>query len=745
MIGKVLKNRYRIIAKLGVGGMGVVYQAVDEQTNQLVAIKTLPPTLAVDKEFVRRFQREAEALAQLDHPNIVKLIETFEEDDSHYIVMEYIDGMTLTQLLAYGPLSVERARDIALQVCDALAYAHSRGIIHRDIKAGNIMVTKEGVVKVTDFGIARMVTATLLTRTGGGFVSPQTVPPEVVKGEKADNRSDVYSLGVVLFQMLTGRLPFQGEEPLALAYQHVNVPPPQPRQFNPQIPKDLEAVVLRALAKDRRTRYQSINAFAADIRRGALASRVEVEPPTIAAPPTKRRLSSALAWGIGIGLVVLALVAVAVAGRSREVQVTIIPTLTRTLAAIAVEKPLPVITPRPPTLTPVRPTPTPIPPTPTPVPATLTPTHIPTSSPRPPSTPTPTRIPMLTPLFFDDFNDGTADGWIPTAGNWTVKNGEYSQSSTGGVFWSWAGDTNWTDYSFGAKVRFLSPQKEASFGIRSPDSNNVYYFCLAGGAKVLTIAKIVNGQETYNVRRSPWTAEMNRWYRVEVVVRGNNMKCYLDGALIFDYTDASIPRRGRIGLRTYYTHAHFDEVLVSAIAGTPTPITPPVSTTVSPTPVPPTPVAMPPIIFEVEVDNAEWGKGTIRIVNEGIWIKGQDGYYYIAEMGFDPSPSCMEAIDRLWKQAGRGGGRWSMVIRLRREQNWVFCHPWDALCSQKHENFAQCLLTLELWIRPDVLDGYRIGYSASAVEQEIAQAIAYHPVAYPCLKFRFTRQGRWRP
>jgi len=511
MIGKVLKNRYRIIAKLGVGGMGVVYQAVDERTNQLVAIKTLPPTLAMDREFVRRFQREAEALAQLDHPNIVKLIETFEEDDNHYIVMEYIDGITLTQLLAYGPLSVERARDIALQVCDALAYAHSRGIIHRDIKAGNIMVTKEGVVKVTDFGIARMVTATLLTRTGGGFVSPQTVPPEVVKGEKADSRSDVYSLGVVLFQMLTGRLPFQGEEPLALAYQHVNVPPPQPRQFNPQIPKDLEAVVLRALAKDRRTRYQSVNAFAADIRRGALASRVEVEPPTIAAPPVKSPLSRVLAGAAIGGLVILALLLFALLGipKRAALMATFTPTpFTRGPA-------LPTPTPAPPSISPM-PSPTPtwtaIPPTPTPIPPTPTPiaTHTPTSI---PPTDTPTRIPTLAP---------------------------------------------------------------------------------------------------------------------------------------------------------------------------PTPtLVPP-----TPTPVLPTSTASPPIVFEVEVDNAEWGKGTIRIVNEGIWIKGQDGYYYIAEMGFDPSPSCMEAINRLWKQAGRGGGRWSMVIRLRREQNWVFCHPWDALCSQKHENFA---------------------------------------------------------
>ncbi len=173
-------------------------------------------------------------------------------------------------------------------------------------------------------------------------------------------------------------------------------------------------------------------------------------------------------------------------------------------------------------------------------------------------------LPIST-VFFEDFNDGTADGWIPTGGNWVVENGEYSQSNTGGVFWSWAGDTNWTDYSFSAKVRFLNPQKEASFGIRSPDSSNVYYFCLAGGANALTIAEIANGQETYNIRTSPWTAEMNRWYEVEVVVQGDNMKCYLDDDLVFDYTDSGIPSRGRIGLRTYFTHAHFDDILVTAL------------------------------------------------------------------------------------------------------------------------------------------------------------------------------------
>jgi len=169
-------------------------------------------------------------------------------------------------------------------------------------------------------------------------------------------------------------------------------------------------------------------------------------------------------------------------------------------------------------------------------------------------------------LFHDDFSSGQASRWNPSGGNWAVEDGEYSQSNTGGVFWSWAGNTDWTDYEVRVRIRLLSAQREASLGIRSSDTGDTYYFCLAGGADRLTIAKIINGIETYNVQWIPWSAQQDRWYDVRVVVQGHRMQCLLDDQLVFDYVASDLPNQGRIGLRTYYTHVHFDDVVVRTLS-----------------------------------------------------------------------------------------------------------------------------------------------------------------------------------
>ena len=272
--------KYRTEGELGRGGMGVVYKARDTEKNIDVAIKTIPPELAHHPEFLRRFQQEARALMRLDHSHIVGLIDLIQEEGNHYLVLEYVDGPSLSQLLTKGHLSPERAQQIALEICDALSHAHQHNIVHRDIKPSNILLTKEGQVKVTDFGIARVLDATLGTVTGQVFGTVQYASPEQVKGLKVDTRSDLYSLGVVLYEIVTGRPLFVGEDEEVME-QHLRATPVPPRELKEDIPEGLESIVLKCLEKDRESRYQSAEELAADLRKGAVSERArirEVEP-----------------------------------------------------------------------------------------------------------------------------------------------------------------------------------------------------------------------------------------------------------------------------------------------------------------------------------------------------------------------------------------------------------------------------------------------------------------------------------
>lgn len=264
-IGRLLDNRYEILEAIGSGGMAVVYKARCHRLNRLVAIKILKDELSQDAEFRRRFHAESQAVAMLSHPNIVGVYDVSRSDNVDYIVMELIDGITLKQYMQQkGILNWREVLHFSTQIAKALEHAHSRGIIHRDIKPHNIMILKDGTVKVADFGIARVSSAqSTLTREALGSV--HYISPEQAKGSKIDCRSDIYSLGVVMYEMLTGRTPYDGETPVSVAIKHINAGAPLPRSINPQIPIGLEQITMHAMAADPDDRYENATELICDL------------------------------------------------------------------------------------------------------------------------------------------------------------------------------------------------------------------------------------------------------------------------------------------------------------------------------------------------------------------------------------------------------------------------------------------------------------------------------------------------
>ncbi|MCI2106303.1 MAG: Stk1 family PASTA domain-containing Ser/Thr kinase [Intestinimonas sp.] len=266
-IGKMLDNRYEILEVIGSGGMAVVYKALCHRLNRMVAIKVLRDNLAQDAEFRRRFHDESQAVAMLSHPNIVAVYDVSRATDLEYIVMELIDGITLKQYMQQkgGTLNWRETLHFITQIMKALSHAHSRGIIHRDIKPQNIMVLRDGSVKVADFGIARLASAAQNTLTQEALGSVHYISPEQARGSRIDARSDIYSAGVVLYEMLTGQLPFEGDTPVSVAIQHINSIPVPPRDLNQDIPEALEAITMKAMAPNVDNRYRSADDMLADL------------------------------------------------------------------------------------------------------------------------------------------------------------------------------------------------------------------------------------------------------------------------------------------------------------------------------------------------------------------------------------------------------------------------------------------------------------------------------------------------
>jgi serine/threonine-protein kinase len=443
----VLNDRYRLLELVGEGGMAMVYRAVDTRLGRTVAVKVLHPQYGRDEPFVQRFQQEAEFAASLgSHPNIVAIYDIGQDDELHYIVMEFVEGRSLKDLIREGaPFPVSEAFAIGQQVAAALDFAHKRGLVHRDVKPQNIMVTPGGIAKVTDFGIARSVSASQLTRPGMVIGTVHYISPEQAQGKGAEPASDIYALGVMLYEMLTAHLPFDADNAIGVAMQHVHSDPPSPWDYNPELPAQAVATVMRALEKEPERRYRDAGEFAsalgeqAAIHTGATTtfspiptSRapiprqhtgvleavqpvperevrvVEAEPETAVARPASRpppdrwrtawiTLAAVLA-ALLVGLGAFFVTQRAFGGASA-------PTATPTSTPTPTPKPkkptptvtVPVIVPATAT-SPPAPTATSPPPTstPTPVPPTNTPQPTPTNTSVPP-TDTPAPVPTFTP------------------------------------------------------------------------------------------------------------------------------------------------------------------------------------------------------------------------------------------------------------------------------------------------------------------------------------------------------------
>jgi eukaryotic-like serine/threonine-protein kinase len=324
--GDVIAGRYELLELVGSGGMSSVWRSHDRLLDRTVAIKVLHEQFTADEEYVERFRREARSVAQVSHPNIVTVIDRGEDENRQYIVFEYIDGENLKELIERtGRLSIRDALDMALQMGRALGFAHERGLVHRDVKPQNVLLSGDGQAKMTDFGIARSVDVEGVTITGTVLGTSEYIAPEQARGQRVDALTDVYSLGVVLYELLTGSVPFQGENFVAVALRHVNEPAPNVLERRPDAPPRLAMAVERAMAKNPDERFQSMNEFVAELEDAAadldpaseqatMISRrpVTAKPARRAEPRARRRRRrGGFLWPIAAVLAVLAIAALA--------------------------------------------------------------------------------------------------------------------------------------------------------------------------------------------------------------------------------------------------------------------------------------------------------------------------------------------------------------------------------------------------------------------------------------------------
>ena len=292
-MGQQTVGRYRILEEAAKGSQGAVYRAFDPDNGRIVALKVLHPNLTADSSYIERFRREARIAASIDHPNVVRIFDVGQDGDSHFISMEFLPE-NLARIIQSGePLELDRVAKICVQIAAGLAAAHDQGIVHRDIKPQNVLMSQDGTMKVTDFGISRSEALSTMTATGAMLGTPHYMSPEQAKGERADVRSDIYSLGCVLYQMLTGEIPFKGDTPLVGLRQHIEEEPPPIRTLRADLPQRVVQVVQRAMAKEPTRRFQTASSMAEALEqavRGIRRAESSVQEETVSpAPPTAKR------------------------------------------------------------------------------------------------------------------------------------------------------------------------------------------------------------------------------------------------------------------------------------------------------------------------------------------------------------------------------------------------------------------------------------------------------------------------
>jgi serine/threonine-protein kinase len=270
-VSSALESRYQILKELGRGGMGLVFQAYDKQLKEQVAIKILSPLLSSDPDALERLKREVSSARRITHPNVIRIHDISELNGLHFISMEYFEGITLKDYIKKtGSLSLMQAFNLASQICDALEAAHRQGVIHRDLKSQNIIIGPTNHVKIIDFGLARSENVEGLTATGLIMGTPEYMAPEQVAGKTVDERADIYSLGIILYEMLTGRVPFTGDSAIAVGFKQLKEDPCKPSEINPQIPSEVESVILRAIQKNPLSRFLSVGELKSSLEKAAL-------------------------------------------------------------------------------------------------------------------------------------------------------------------------------------------------------------------------------------------------------------------------------------------------------------------------------------------------------------------------------------------------------------------------------------------------------------------------------------------